>query len=123
MRRGSGARRIVDFHNDERLAGNVRDRLIEFGHNGFGLNVVRYCGPGDSDGGANGSDGGADLHGLLLGWQTLGLRARPVWTVTEIEIRCNHRVLRRELRIRPKGGPAVDQRRTRRMQMDDNDYF
>src|SRR3546814_8033865 len=66
MRRGSGARRIVDFHNDERLAGNVRDRLIEFARTGFGLHVMRYCRPGNSDGAANVRDGGTDLQRLLL---------------------------------------------------------
>src|SRR5215470_1265223 len=66
VRRGSRAWCIVDFQNDERLTGDVRNRLIEFRRDRFGLTARRRGGPGnrEGEGGADSSDDGADLHGL-----------------------------------------------------------
>src|SRR6516162_10134628 len=63
---GSRAWCIVDFQNDERLTGDVRNRLIEFRRDRFGLTARRRGGPGnrEGEGGADSSDDGADLHGL-----------------------------------------------------------
>jgi hypothetical protein len=66
MRWGRRAGRIVHFYNDERLAGDVRNRLIEFWHDRFGVAGMCQGQPGSPQGkGRAGNDGdGADFHKL-----------------------------------------------------------